>query len=170
MSSGSTATDDEQPGGRSTLAHMKARTAIITVLVLLPAILVGIHLMVHPLWPLKERAEELLSAQRAEGHSPDARTFSDEQQRGYALSRARMELTLGVALVSCSCVAVTLGLLNVSHPFLLAIVLATISTGAYIVYDGQGAFVGPIALALPFWFLTEVTKMIRNSIRCKEQP
>lgn len=151
--------------------HTVRRTLVISVLTLLPAGIGVFHLFVFPLTTLDTAGHDLFAVTRSADSHPSNQFTAQKHERERTISKARLRLADTFLLVFSACMVVSLllGLLDVSHSFFIAVLLAITTTWAYILFDGQGAFLGPIAFALlPFWPLIGLGKLIRAIIRRKQ--
>jgi hypothetical protein len=127
-----------------------------------PALIGLFHLHVHPLWP----PHRILLSTPASPASPGSQTMAPNSTgtptgAGRAGIVAVMEATSSLVFLSCTVACLILGLLRVRYGLLFAFMQAWIMTFAYLVSDGQGACVGPIAWTLlPFWPAIGLGKMI----------
>ncbi len=152
--------------------HTVRRTLAISILTLLPAGIGVFHLFVFPLTTLDTtRYNRYRFAVTGYTESqPSSQLSAHEQERERAISKARLRLAMTFPLVFSACMVVSLllGLLDVSHSFITAVLLAITATWAHLIYDGQGACFGPIAFAIPFWLLIGLGKLIRDIIHRKQ--
>lgn len=137
-----------------------ARIGVIAVIALLPAAIGLFHLFVHPLVPFPAQRYAAQSSPQADSAPATAPYVS---ARPVGLARAEHALATLYTLVfwSCTATCLALGLLGVPHAIAFALLQACVTTLAYMISDGQGAFVGPIVWTFLFWPLIGIGKLIQ---------
>lgn len=142
-----------------------ARGGVITTVALLPAAIGLFHLFVYRLVPFSGAYQV---AQPSGSEDTQAAPVSSPSVRpeppGVARARHAIATTLPLVFGSCIVACLVLGLLGVSHALAFAFLQGFISTAAFMISQGQGAFLGPIMFTAMFWILIVVGTMIRGAV------